>query len=269
MKFFNTFLGLVALAHGIAAVSVPDTDVATLETRIPQSDVEIIPDISATEELVKRKGGGGRGGRGGAGASSGGGKGGRVGLGSSSSNTGGRTTTGSGPAPRFGGLYSGGAAVPYASGTRSGNIAPFLLTGALLGGIAFLGVHYAFGAWAYPYTHTYFYHNATTNQNETKPVVCMCDASTSCGCADNGNQTFFQSVIGDGSYQNMNHSLVTVAENETTHQQTIYINGGLPNGTTAPGGSVSPNAAASMKSIAQAVGWWPVAAVALTLAFSL
>jgi hypothetical protein len=194
------------------------------------------------------------------------------GLGSSSNNKGGQTTTGSGPKPMYGGgggqYYGGGAKQPYAAGGRSpSGIVPGLLAGAALGSVGFLGVAYLYGAYSYPFYHPYYYHNATTNKNETKPVNCLCDPYNPCACDDNGNQTYFNSVIGDGSYQNLNRSIVTVAKNETTGNDTIYINGQLPNGTTAAGGTESPNAAGSMMALAQAVGWWPAATMAFALAF--
>lgn len=194
------------------------------------------------------------------------------GIGSPSSNQGGRTTTGTGPPPKYGGgaYYGGGASAPYAAGQRSSSgIVPGLLAGAAIGGIGFLGISYlAHGAWVYPYTHQYYYHNATTDMNETKPVICVCDPYNPCACDDNGNQTYFNSVIGNGSYDGLNHTLVTIAQNDTTKKLTIYINGEEPNGTTAAGGTDAPDSAgASMMALAQAAGWWPAATMAFALAF--
>ncbi|KAI0422824.1 hypothetical protein F5X98DRAFT_325253 [Xylaria grammica] len=275
MKLSNTLLGLAALTHGINAAAVPEA--VALDSRT-QPEFETHPERSTNEELWKRKGGGGGGGRGSSGGSSGGSRGGSSsgstggrsgGLGSSTSNTGGRTTTGSGPPPTYGGggFYGGGATAPYKAGNPVGLIAPALLTGAVLGGIGFAGIHYLNGGWVYPYQHHYWYHNATTMMNETKPVICVCDANDPCTCDDNGNQTYFNSVIGNGSYEGLNHTLVAIAKNETTGNLTIYINGQVPNGTTAAGGTEDPNAANSMKALAQAAGWWPAATVAFALAF--
>ncbi|KAI0402865.1 hypothetical protein F4802DRAFT_336021 [Xylaria palmicola] len=287
MKLSNALVGLAALAHGIGAVAVPEAEVAEVYARDPRSEFQTHPERAADEELWKRKGGGGGGGRGGGGGSSSGGgrggsgssssgsgsSGGRAGgLGSPSNNQGGRTTTGSGPPPAYGGgaYYGGGAVAPYPAGRRSGSgILPGLLVGAALGGVAFAGYAYLHGAYVYPYTHQYWYHNATTNMNETKPVICLCDPYNPCACDDNGNQTYFRSVIGDGSYQNLNHSLVTISRNETTQNLTIYINGELPNGTTAAGGTDAPDSAADggMMALARAAGWWPAATMAFALAF--
>ncbi|GAP85285.1 putative conserved glycine-rich protein [Rosellinia necatrix] len=275
MKPVNALLGLATLAHGISAVAVPEPETVALDARTPEVEFETRAEHSSNEELWKRKGGGGGGGRGGGGGggrgSSGGSSGGRTsGRGSTSDNSGGRTTTGSGPRPSYGGggFYSGGAAAPYTAGKKSGSIAPALLTGAAIGGIGFLGVSYlAHGAYVYPFYHPYYYHNATTDKNETKPVVCVCEPYNPCACEDNGNSTYFNSVIGDGSYQNLNHSIVTIAPNETTKALTIYINGGLPNGTTAAGGTDELSAAGGMVALARAAGWWPAATAAFALAF--
>ncbi|KAK5633585.1 hypothetical protein RRF57_009299 [Xylaria bambusicola] len=275
MKWSNVILGAATLTHGINAVAVPEAEDVALDTRTPPPQSETHFERSSNEELWKRKGGGGGGGRGGGGGSgggrggSGGGGGGGRGLGSSASNVGGRTTTGSGPRPSYGGgaYYGGGASVPYKAGSPAGSIAPALLTGAAIGGIGFLGVSYLYGAYAYPFYHQYYYHNATTDKNETKPVICVCDPYDTCTCDDNGNQTYFNSVIGNGSYDGLNHTLVTVAKNDTTGNLTIYINGQVPNGTTAAGGTDDPNAANSMIALAKAAGWWPAATMAFAIAF--
>ncbi|KAI1264864.1 hypothetical protein F5Y18DRAFT_69356 [Xylariaceae sp. FL1019] len=270
MRFSNAIIGLAALTHSINAVAVPDTHVVALDAREPQPKYD--PSI---EDLWKRKGGGGGGGRGGGSSSSGGGKGGSSssggGLGSSSSNTGGRTTTGSGVRPNYGGgsYYGGGGTQPYRSGSRSaGGILPFVLAGTVLTAITFGGLALAAGAYAYPYHNPYTFHNATTDKNETKPVVCVCEPYNECGCDEPTNQTaFYNDVIKDGAYTSLNHTLVTVAKNDTTGNDTIYINGALPNGTTAAGGDTDPNAAGSINALAQALGWWPLATTALAFAF--
>ncbi|KAI1807006.1 hypothetical protein F4811DRAFT_507817 [Daldinia bambusicola] len=275
MKTSHFLLGLAALVQSIDAAAVRDVqDVALAATT---SDIPVEQRDSGTfaqsEDLWKRKGGGGGGGRGGGGGSSGGSSGGSGGStgggrGSSGSNAGGSTTTGSGVRPSYGGggYYGGGARQPYTAGRATpGGILPFVVGGAALGAIGFVGASLAYGAYAYPYNHHYYYHNATTNQNETKPVVCVCDYYGVCGCDDNGNQTYFNSIIGDGSYENLNKSLITVAENETTHEKTIYIYGTLPNGTTSSGGTEDPNAGASLQTLARAAGWWPVVTTVIAI----
>jgi len=246
-------------------------------------------------ELWKRKGGGGGGGKGG-GSSGGSGKGGSSsgsgsssGKGSSTSNSGGSTKTGSGVTPNYGGgrYYGGGATTPYASGVRSPlGIAPVFL------GVGLLSIYpglWLYGAYSYPYYHPYTFHNRTgransTNTtttrrdmgldvitirqttegvNETKPVTCLCAAYAECGCDDNGNSTFLDSVIGDGTYANLNQSLVTVADVNGT--STILLNGTLPNGTTASGGTEDANGAAIRMSIEMSGYWVMIALVMATV----
>ncbi|KAI0392346.1 hypothetical protein F5Y17DRAFT_362712 [Xylariaceae sp. FL0594] len=267
MKFSNAILGLAAIAHGINAVAVPDTQAVSTDTRTPEQDFEARSDPDTLQDLYKRKGGGGggRGGGGGGGGSSGGGSGGGRGGGGGGGGGGGRGGGGIiGQRPTFGGgrFYGGGASQPYRAGGRSpSGIAPALLTGAALGGVAFLGVAALSSAWSYPYHYPYYYHNATTDMNETKPVTCLCDPNSPCGCDDNGNQTFFNEIIGNGTYQGLNQSVVTVAKNETTGEDTIFLNGILPNGT-----EVDSASGRSLVDLAQAAGWWPAATMLFALA---
>jgi hypothetical protein len=65
-------------------------------------------------------------------------------------------------------------------------------------------------------------------------------------------------LIGNGSYAALNKTLVNVADVNGT--STILINGTLPNGTTASGGTESPNAADGMRALLQHAGWWPLVA---------
>ncbi|KAI1334240.1 hypothetical protein F5Y15DRAFT_297374 [Xylariaceae sp. FL0016] len=279
MKFSSALVGWFALSHGVSAAAVVSHDVVALEARSDLSEPSPqLTERTSSEELWKRKGGGG--GRGGSsGSSSSGGKGGssssssssggKGGLGSTSSNTGGRTTTGSGTRPAYGGgaFYGGGATTPYKSGQKSGSITPALLGGAALGFVAFAGIGLLASAYSYPYNNRYYYYNSTTQQNETKPVTCLCQPYIECGCEDNGNQTYFKSIIGDGSYANLNKSLVTVADNTTddSNTSTIYILGDLPNGTTAAGGTENPNAADAMT----VLGFWPAVVMVGALVSSL
>lgn len=171
--------------------------------------------------------------------------------------------------PSYGGgtYYGGGARQPYKSGTASpSGILPFVVAGAAIGYVGFLGAHFAYGAYVYPYTHHYPYYNSTNQKNETKPVTCLCDYYETCGCDDNGNQTYFNSIVGDGSYANLNKSVVTVADNDTTHESTIYLLGTLPNGTTASGGTEDPYSAASgLHALARAAGWLPFITTAVAI----
>jgi hypothetical protein len=155
--------------------------------------------------------------------------------------------------------------VPYRAGTRtpSGISAlPLIFVGSA---IAFWPGLWLHGAYMYPYAHPWAYHNATSNRNETKPVLCGCDQYEECGCDDNSNRTYIDSVLGNASYDSLNKTLVNVADVNGT--STILINGTLPNGTTADGGTESPSAGAGMRALLYNAGWWPAVATALAMVF--
>ena len=185
---------------------------------------------------------------------------------SGSSSTGGRTSAGSGPPPSYGGgqYYGGGSRVPYrAGGLSPGGIAPFALG-------AGAGLLFWPGLWYHPvyfyHTNPYSYHNASNNRNETKPVVCGCDETVECGCDNNTDTTYMNSLVGNGSYAALNQSQVTVADVNGT--STILVNGSLPNGTTASGGTDDGDSAgAGMRSLLEAMGFWPVVATVFAMVF--
>ncbi|APA10046.1 hypothetical protein sscle_05g048160 [Sclerotinia sclerotiorum 1980 UF-70] len=252
-------------------------------------------------DLFKRKGGGGGGGRGGGSGSSSSGKGGGGGSSSSSSSSSGRggsgggvtsssssaggvTKGGSGPRPAYGGgrYYGGGAATPYSAGRPSPlGIAPLFLG---LGVLSIFPGLWLFGAYSYPFHNPYTFRNQsairnstntastsldtrqnsdTTGVTETRPVTCLCAAYSECGCDDNGDASFLDELIGNGSYAALNKTLVNVADvNGTT---TILINGTLPNGTTASGGSDS----AAGRTVAEGMGWWVMIAMVFATCFAI
>ena len=190
-------------------------------------------------------------------SSSGGSSGGRT---SSSSSSGGSTAKGSGPARSYGGgaYYGGGGAVPYTAGQRSAKgIAPVALLG--VGALAFFPGLWLAGAYLYPYSHPYAFYNRSSNRNESKPVKCLCQQYQPCGCDDNDDSTFLNQTIGDGT--NLNNTLVRVADVNGTSQ--IFLNGTLPNGTTAPGGE---GAGMSLSGHALQSTGWAVMGTIVTLA---
>ncbi|KAL7949657.1 hypothetical protein V8C42DRAFT_217856 [Trichoderma barbatum] len=244
---------------------------------------------SEEHDLFKRKGGGGGGGRGGGGgSSSGGGKGGSGGSSGGSggssgsggrggtsgnrgsgSNSGGTSVGGSGPRPAYGGgqYYGGGSKTPY----RAGGISPAagILPFALVGGaaLAFWPGVWLYGAYMYPYHNPYHFYNESSRHNETRDVLCGCGTYDVCGCDDNNNTAYYDSLIGNGSYSALNKTLVNVAEvNGTT---TILINGSLPNGTTAdgPDSTAQDSSAAGLRNLAEALGFWPAVAAVLVTVF--
>jgi len=243
MKFFSGLTIILASLLTAEALSIPNA----LQRR-DGSDISL-RDVSLND-LFKRKGGGG-GGRGGGGgsssssSSSGSSGGGRT---SSSSNIGGSTASGSGAARSYGGgaYYGGGATVPYRAGDRSTKgIRPVGLLP--VAGLAFFPGLWLYGAYMYPYGSPYHYYNRSANRNESKPVTCLCQEYQPCGCDDNNDGQFLNQTIGNGT--NLNSSLVQRAVVNGTDQ--FFINGSLPNGTTAPGGegagmSISGQALSSM-----------------------
>ncbi|KAL4972709.1 hypothetical protein BDW66DRAFT_169249 [Aspergillus desertorum] len=263
----------------VTSLTVPTSDIAIRHGNL------ITPSSEAVglegRDLEKRRGGGG-GGRGGGGGSSGGGGGGRGGGGGSSSsssssnhpgtrpgststtsNSGGTSRGGSGARPTYGrggGYYGGGATVPYRSGIRSPlGITPFFLPVAAL---AFFPGLWLYGAHVYPYVHPYHYINDTTKGNETMPVICLCAEYSTCGCDDNNNNTYYESIF--NGTQPKNGSIVRVTDVNGT--RTIAINGTLPNGTTADEATLDSAAALT---VMQASGYWVMAAVALSAAYAL
>ncbi|KXJ91406.1 hypothetical protein Micbo1qcDRAFT_163122 [Microdochium bolleyi] len=280
MKFLQSILAASAAIHTASAHVVPEPDRVALDARVSTLVPKPVRDTS-TEDLWKRKGGGGggkgggggggpKGGGGGSTAPKGGGGGGSTGgggsppRGSASSNAGGATIGGSGPRPAYGGgqYYGGGATAPRPPGqpTRGGMAPAFLGFGA----VGFLGAAYLYGAYSYPYHHPYSYYNRTTNRNETKPVECICTAHEPCTCDENDDEAYMRSIIGDGTYDGLNKSVVTVFDNTSKpdNQSTILILGSVPNGTTASGGTEDANAAVPLL---KHMGWWPAIGTAVAI----
>lgn len=163
-----------------------------------------------------------------------------------------------------GGYYGGGAAAPYATGQRSvSGITPVLLgvgAGLAIGSIATYGLYgyWHYPVYSYPYTHGWTFYNSTTNSTQTKPVNCLCEQYSECGCDDNTNAQYQKDILGNGSYAGLNHSLVSVAD--VNGKSTIILNGTLPNGTTASGGTDSPGAAFSFRhAVMQSGAYWVMA----------
>jgi len=206
------------------------------------------PDISS---LVKRKGGGGGKGGGSSGGSSGS-KG-----GSSSSSSGGSSSGGtrSGVSPSYGGsrgsYYGGGATTAYRSGGRTPlGLLPIGLLG--VASLTFFAGAWLWPVYAYPYSHPYNFYNRTALQNQTKNVLCLCQQYSDCGCDDNDDQTFLNTVVGDGT--NLNSTLVRAAVVNGT--QSIILNGTLPNGTSETSAAVGQGMRMSW-----VFGWMAISAV--------
>lgn len=160
--------------------------------------------------------------------------------------------------------YGGGAAVPYRSGSPSASgISPLLFVG--VGAFAVFPALWLYGVYSYPYHNPYTYRNVTNNnKNETKPVQCLCEEYSECGCDENGDNSQLVDLIGNGSYNGLNKSVITVADINGT--STILINGTLPNGTTASGGTDSADSAGVALQLS---GYWlMIALVGCTVFFT-
>ncbi|KAL2864879.1 uncharacterized protein BJX67DRAFT_383297 [Aspergillus lucknowensis] len=254
MKFaFATAITLF-LSSTVTSLNIP-----TSELSLRHGDLIPIHEAADLEkrDLEKRRGGGG-GGRGGGGGSGGGG-GGRGGS-SGSSRPG---STGSKPSPTYGrggAFYSGGSTTPYRAGSRSPRgLAPFFLPAAAL---AFFPGVWLYGAYVYPYPHNYNYVNDTSLRNESIPVTCLCERYVECGCEDNNNSTYYESLF--NGTQPKNTSIVRVTDVNGT--QTIAINGTLPNGTLA---AASDDSAATAVDLMHASGYWVMAVVAAGAVYAL
>jgi hypothetical protein len=185
-------------------------------------------------------------------------------------NTGGSTSRGSGPARGFGGggFYGGGSSTPYKSGGPSPR---GLAAGAVLGGAALLLIMpglWLYSVYPYHFNNPYRFYNQSM-QNETfpngtnmsLPVTCLCQEYQVCGCDENDDQTYLKDLIGNGSYAALNKTLVTVSD--VDGKQTLVLNGSLPNGTTAPGGSDEDDSAAIALTIGKYGGYWVMGLIVL------
>lgn len=109
-------------------------------------------------------------------------------------------------------------------------------------------------------------------------MACACDETVECSCEENANTTtVVNELIGNGSINAMNSSVVALGNVNGT--ETILINGTLPNGTTAAGGTESPdgdddddsgtNGSEGLKVLLQHAGYWPVLATVCATVFLL
>ena len=171
----------------------------------------------------------------------------------------GRPSSSSAIAPSYGGgrYYGGGSATAYRAGGRSpSGIVPFALLGAGL--IIFPGL-WLYGAYAYNYDHSYTFHNATSNRNQTLPVTCLCEQYSACGCDNNDNTTYLNSVVGDGTPSTENSSLVHIGDVNGT--KTIVLNGTLPNGTDNSTTSDSTTTSGAVRTMVENSGYWVAGAI--------
>lgn len=272
MKITQYFAGFALATSVVSAASLPEFDAVNLRKDhadvLPRSSEVVAPDHS----LERRKGGGGKGGGSSSGSSGGktsGSSGGSSSSGrtSSSSNAGGSTSAGSGASRSYGGgYYGGGAAVPYTAGrsTPKGLIAAPVILG--VGLLAIMPGLWLYSAYPYHLNDYRFNNQSETNQNSpngtntTLPVTCLCQEYNPCGCDQNDDPKYLDDLVGNGSYAALNKTLVTVSNVNGT--KNLVINGTLPNGTTAPGGT-DDSAALNLK-VGKYAGYWVMATIVLT-----
>lgn len=167
--------------------------------------------------------------------------------------------------------YAGGARSPYTAGARtSSGISPYFLPVAALA--IFPGIWLA-GAYAYSYPHGYYYHDDNNNKNETLPVQCLCEQYQECGCDENNNSTYYESLF--NGTQPRNTSIARVVNVNGT--KTIVINGTLANGTTADDGTSSSDSTTTsstsgaqgpLVTLINASGYWVMVAVVVATVWS-
>lgn len=186
------------------------------------------------------------------------------------------SSTGSAAKPSYGGgkYYGGGSPTAYRAGGRSPRgLAPVAI-GLGAAAIIFPGI-WLYGAYNYPYTNRYSYRNSTRRANNTNdsdqrrllkrqddqnvslPVTCLCAMYSACGCDDNEDPSYLDSVIGDGT--NLNESLVHIGPVNGT--DTIALNGTLPNTTdsesdTSSSSSTAASSAGTTQRILETSGIW-------------
>jgi hypothetical protein len=165
------------------------------------------------------------------------------------------------PSYSGGRFYGGGASTPYRSGrTSPSGIVPIFFAAGFL---AFWPGLWLYGAHYYPYSNPYRFYNESSQNNETKPVSCACSTAGDCGCDENDDTQYMNDLIGNGSYDALNKTLVTVADVNGT--STILVNGTLPPGTADTEGSAAGD---GLRALLHHAGWWPVAAAVGAIVFT-
>ena len=87
---------------------------------------------------------------------------------------------------------------------------------------------------------------------------------SACGCDNNSNTTYLDSLVGNGSAADENNTLIHVGLVNGT--KTLIINGTLPNGTNGTDGtndttSTTSGAGAARQTLLEYSGFWLVGAI--------
>ena len=79
---------------------------------------------------------------------------------------------------------------------------------------------------------------------------------SACGCDNNTNTTYLDTLVGNGSTADENSTLIHIGEVNGT--KTLIINGTLPNGTN---GTSSTTSSAARRNLLEYSGFWLVGAI--------
>ena len=287
MKVSFAIITMIISAPFTSSLSLRSLNHATLR-RIAGSEIEVSNkalieriDEPLLNYLEKRRGGGSGGSRGGSSSGSSG----SSSSGSRSGNTGSARlvvmqafdvctitndhSSSSSASPSFGGgrYYGGGATTPYRAGGRSpAGLVPYAIAFGALG--IFPGLWLA-GAYGYNFNHPYQFRNSSNaNRNESLPVVCLCEEYRACGCDDDGNTTYIDELVGNGSASDQDPTLVHVGNVNGT--KTVVINGTLPNGTDDSSGSTTSTSTSGATRLyfLEMSGYWVASAIVIATIFT-
>lgn len=151
--------------------------------------------------------------------------------------------------------------MPYTAGARSPlGRAPYFLP---LAALAFFPGLWLFGVYAYAHSDPYRWYNRTSMENQTFPVTCLCQQYSVCGCEDNNNSTYIDSLLNTTDPNNITSASPIVRVAEVNGTTSIFINGTLDNGTTAPDPN-APELSMAPPRLLRISGYWPMAFMVLS-----
>lgn len=82
---------------------------------------------------------------------------------------------------------------------------------------------------------------------------------SACGCDNNSNTTYLDSLVGNGSTADENSTLIHVGDVNGT--KSLIINGTLPNGTNGTDSTSSTTSGAARRNLLEYSGFWLVGAI--------
>lgn len=96
-------------------------------------------------------------------------------------------------------------------------------------------------------------------------MTCLCQEYSACGCDDNANTTYLDTLVGNGSAADMNSTLAHIGNVNGT--KTLVLNGTLPNGTddtssdTDNASDTGDTSGAARQKLLEYSGFWVVGAI--------